>query len=223
MKFGEIVAPSIKELFIQKIEGMILSGALKPGERLPTERELADEMNISKTIVHEGIRELSRLGFLDVVSRKGVTVADYAQNGNLDTLMAIMKYNGGYLNTSTAKSLEALAAHHTKEDIAKLEQLLAETYKAKEDGIHALSQAMFLFHRTIIFLSGNTITPLILNAFLVAGLSFWEDYILTVGEDASLERLEIFLDYIRNGRGKELADLQKEWLEAYKRQKYMAD
>ena len=100
MKFGEIIAPSIKELFIQKIEGMILSGALKPGERLPTERELADEMNISKTIVHEGIRELSRLGFLDVVSRKGVTVADYAQNGNLDTLMAIMKYNGGYLNTS---------------------------------------------------------------------------------------------------------------------------
>ena len=46
MKFGEIIAPSIKELFIQKIEGMILSGALKPGERLPTERELADEMNI---------------------------------------------------------------------------------------------------------------------------------------------------------------------------------
>lgn len=103
MKFGEIVAPSIKELFIQKIEGMILSGALKPGERLPTERELADEMNISKTIVHEGIRELSRLGFLDVVSRKGVTVADYAQNGNLDTLMAIMKYNGGYLNPQTGK------------------------------------------------------------------------------------------------------------------------
>ena len=181
--------------------------------------------------------ETRRVGYkvMEYLRAKGVTVADYAQNGNLDTLMAIMKYNGGYLNTSTAKSLldvraflecpalEALAAHHTQEDIAKLEQLLAETYKAKEDGIHALSQAMFLFHRTIIFLSGNTITPLILNAFLVAGLSFWEDYILTVGEDASLERLELFLDYIRNGRGKELADLQREWLEAYKRQKYMAD
>ncbi len=70
-------------------------------------------------------------------------VADYAQNGNLDTLMAIMKYNGGYLNTSTAKSLldvraflecpalEALAAHHTQEDIAKLEQLLAENLQGK--------------------------------------------------------------------------------------------
>lgn len=200
---------------------MILSGALKPGERLPTERELADEMNISKTIVHEGIRELSRLGFLDVVSRKGVTVADYAQNGNLDTLMAIMKYNGGYLNPQTAKSLldvraflecpalEALAAHHTQEDIAKLEQLLAETYKAK-GGWHPcpftgdvpLSPHDHFFKWKYDYTAD-------LNAFLVAGLSFWEDYILTVGEDASLERLEIFLDYIRNGKGKELADLQK--------------
>lgn len=100
-------------------------------------------------------------------------------------------------------ALEALAAHHTKEDIAKLEQLLAETYKAKVDGIHALSQAMFLFHRTIIFLSGNTITPLILNAFLVAGLSFWEDYILTVGEDASLERIRnLFRLYFETERAR---------------------
>ena len=31
MDFGQIVAPTIKELFIERIEGMILSGALKPG------------------------------------------------------------------------------------------------------------------------------------------------------------------------------------------------
>ena len=62
MKFGEIIAPSIKELFIQKIEGMILSGALKPGERLPTERELADEMNISQTIVHEDVYKRQSIG-----------------------------------------------------------------------------------------------------------------------------------------------------------------
>ena len=44
MEFREIVAPSIKELFVQQFEGMILSGQLQPGEKLPTERELADEM-----------------------------------------------------------------------------------------------------------------------------------------------------------------------------------
>ena len=79
MVFREIVAPTVKELFVQQLEGMILSGELRPGDRLPTERELADEMKISKTVVHEGLRELHRLGFLDIASRRGVTVADYAR------------------------------------------------------------------------------------------------------------------------------------------------
>ena len=48
MEFGQIVAPTIKELFIERIEGMILSGQLKPGERLPSERDLAEQMKISK-------------------------------------------------------------------------------------------------------------------------------------------------------------------------------
>ena len=53
MPFQEISAPSLRELFIQQLEGLILSGELCPGDRLPTERELADEMKISKTVVHE--------------------------------------------------------------------------------------------------------------------------------------------------------------------------
>ena len=86
MDFRPIVAPSIRELFIQQLEGAILSGQLKPGDRLPTERELADTMHISKTVVHEGLRELHRLGFLDIASRRGVTVADYAQTGSLEKI-----------------------------------------------------------------------------------------------------------------------------------------
>ena len=71
MKLGEIVAPTIKELFVQRLEELILSGELRPGDPLPTEREIADEMKISKTTVHEGLRELIRLGFLETEGRKG--------------------------------------------------------------------------------------------------------------------------------------------------------
>lgn len=35
MVFREIVAPTVKELFVQQLEGMILSGELRPGDRLP--------------------------------------------------------------------------------------------------------------------------------------------------------------------------------------------
>ncbi|MGM9590040.1 MAG: FadR/GntR family transcriptional regulator, partial [Faecousia sp.] len=44
----------MKELFIQRIEDLILSGDLKPGDKLPSERELSEEMKVSKTVVHEG-------------------------------------------------------------------------------------------------------------------------------------------------------------------------
>ena len=132
MVFREIVAPTVKELFVQQLEGMILSGELRPGDRLPTERELADEMKISKTVVHEGLRELHRLGFLDIASRRGVTVADYAQTGSLETLRAIMDFHGGIPDRKTALSIlrlryyleapamEELAARHTAADMAAL-------------------------------------------------------------------------------------------------------
>ena len=75
MPFQEISSPSLRKLFVQQLEGLILSGELRPGDRLPTERELADEMKISKTVVHEGIRELRRQGNnlnqLVVMARQG--------------------------------------------------------------------------------------------------------------------------------------------------------
>ena len=63
MVFREIVAPTVKELFVQQLEGMILSGELRPGDRLPTERELADEMKISKAVVHEDCGSCTGWGF----------------------------------------------------------------------------------------------------------------------------------------------------------------
>ena len=104
-KFEAIVAPTITEIFEQQIQGMILSGRLKTGEKLPTERELADSMRVSKSIVHLGIKNLERQGFLKIVPRHGVYVADFSETGNVDTLLALLKYNGGRLDRETVESL----------------------------------------------------------------------------------------------------------------------
>ena len=89
MDFGQIVAPTIKELFIERIEGMILSGTLKPGDRLPSERDLAEQMKISKTIVHIGLEDLARMGFLEVTPRRGTVVADFAETGDAERHTAL--------------------------------------------------------------------------------------------------------------------------------------
>ena len=154
MKFKAINTLSIKELFISQIEEMILSGELKPGDKLPTERELADEMNISKTIVHDGIRELARIGFLDVISRKGIYVADYTFTGNLETLLAVIRYRGDTLDSKMITSLldvriylecpalEILCASRTEDDIARLEILQSDMKKALDADIESFANTL---------------------------------------------------------------------------------
>ena len=189
MKFKAINTLSIKELFISQIEEMILSGELKPGDKLPTERELADEMNISKTIVHDGIRELARIGFLDVVSRKGIYVANYTSTGNLETLLAIIRYRGNTLDAKMLASLldvrlylecpalEIPCASRTDADLARLESLQEDMKKALDANIESFANTLFLYRRTIASLSGNCISPMVMNTFFTASIAAWTDQI----------------------------------------------
>lgn len=227
MAFREIVAPTVKELFVQQLEGMILSGELRPGDRLPAERELADEMKISKTVVHEGLRELHRLGFLDIASRRGVTVADYAQTGSLETLRAIMDFHGGIPDAKTAGSIlqlryylegpamEELAMRHTAADMAALHALQQQAELAAQQSVSAFAEALFRYHRGITFLSGNTITPLIFNAFATVNLEFWKEYIQVTGVECCLERLTQFTGYIEAGEGQQASALLRRGLEQF--------
>lgn len=233
MRFGEIVAPSMKQLFIDRMADFILSGELKPGEKLPSERELADEMKISKTVVHEGIRELARCGFLDVVTRKGVTVADYANTGNIDTLIAIMNRNARHLDSRTAASLldlrcylecpafEALGIRRTDKDLETLEacEKNAASHAQNSGSGNLFAEALYQYHRTVMRLSGNTITPLILNALTPAVLPFWMDYEQLEGTQAALDRLSQFTAYIRNREGEKASRLLRSGIDEYKKER----
>ena len=213
MPFQEISSPSLRELFVQQLEGLILSGELRPGDRLPTERELADEMKVSKTVVHEGLRELHRLGFLQVESRKGVTVADYAQTGSLETLMAIMDYHGGLPDKKTASSILDLRYFLEAPALRALQQTAEE---ASLSGVGPLAEALLRYHRGVTFLSGNTITPLIFNAFARVNLEFWSDYVRLEGIARSLHTLSRFTQLIEAGEGDAAAELLRQGLERFR-------
>ena len=185
-------------------------------------------MKISKTVVHEGLRELHQLGFLQVESRKGVTVADYAQTGSLETLMAIMDYHGGLPDKKTASSildlryyleapaLRQLAARHTPGDLAALRALQQKAEEASLSGVGPLAEALLRYHRGVTFLSGNTITPLIFNAFARVNLEFWSDYVHLEGIARSLHTLSRFTKLIEAGEGDAAAELLRQGLERFR-------
>ena len=85
---------SEREQFLDRMLKEILSGQRKPGDRLPTESELAEQYGLRKTNVHLGLQELERLGFLRVVPRHATYVAPYWERANLETLAAIMTHGG---------------------------------------------------------------------------------------------------------------------------------
>lgn len=211
MAFKKIDAPSIKELFLSQIEEMILSGELKPNDRLPTERELAETMGISKTIVHEGIRELARMGFLDVVSRQGVYVADYTNTGNIDTLFAIIRFRGGMPDKKMLISLldirlglecpaiRDIALRQDPEDIRTLEELQENMRKAFDADIDTFATTLFMYRKALASLSGNVISPLIMNAFFTASVPAWADYCEYTGRRNTYRALVQTTWYIRNG------------------------
>lgn len=228
MKFRQINTLSIKELFISQLEEMILSGELEPGEKLPTEREIADEMNISKTIVHEGIRELSRIGFLDVVSRQGVYVADYTSTGNLDTLFAIIRYRGGMPDRKMITSLldvrlylecpalEILAEKHTEKDILQLEELQNNVKKAFTADIETFASALFVYRRTIVVLSKNCISSLVMNAFFTSTISAWTNFTEFIGKENIYENLVKTTDCIRTGDAATAKELFRKHIEKFR-------
>ncbi|QVK17625.1 FadR family transcriptional regulator [Mycoplasmatota bacterium] len=175
MKFNEIVAPSMKELFIKAIENTILSGELKIGEKLPTERELANQMKISRTIVNLGLNELEKKGFIVIVPRQGVYVADYIRNGRLEILMSIINYNGGKFDKKTFYSLMEFrminegegaylaALNRTEQDIELMEALYEKMLNG--GSYEEISQLIFDFHHAVLCATGNYIYPLVHNAF----------------------------------------------------------
>lgn len=200
MEFEQLYAPSLKELFIQKLQSMILSGELPMGQKLPSERELCQQMGVSRAVVNGGIAELAHRGFLDVLPRQGAFVADYRRHGNLKTLTAIMEYNGGVLGKEEIRSilevrwgLEQMALHRvidnaTDAQLEKLGPYVDELRKLPPPSQAA--ELAFRFHHEMTLIGGNNILPLIYTSFKVPCVSLWARFCRKYGVAALYNNIE---------------------------------
>ncbi len=183
MGFSKITALSMTDLFVQQVENMILSGELAIGEQLPPARELAVRMGVSRTVVTAGLVELEKLGFVEIKPRQGVYVCDYRRRGTMETLVAIMRYNGGALRKNEVRSLletrdamESMCMRLVVEraDAAGLEALapVLESIRASRDNDEA-AENIFLFHHELAVLSGNVLMPLLYHSFRPQSVHLW--------------------------------------------------
>lgn len=186
MGFQKISSLSLTDLFVQQIENMILSGELEVGEQLPSARELSVKMGVSRPVISAGVVELEKLGFVEICPRQGIFVSDYRRKGTLETLVAIMRYNGGAMRNNEVKSLmetrsalerlcvRLLIENATDEELGSLAPLL-DSIKSAKDNDEAAERA-FRFHHEMAVLSGNVLLPLMYYSFHPESVYLWSRF-----------------------------------------------
>lgn len=150
--FQKIKPKKISDEVYEQIKSIILSGKLKPGERLPPERDLALEMGVSRTSLREAIQRLEAQGFLYQVQGGGTFVKTIT-NGILDSAVEefVKRDEAIFDLMEIRKILETWGAHTaairaTAEEIDTMKRYLDEMREAKEKGqIGHISDANFHF------------------------------------------------------------------------------
>jgi DNA-binding FadR family transcriptional regulator len=169
--------PSLKEACVSRLAGLILSGQLRMGERLPPERELAKSLGVSRPVVHQAITDLEAKGLVEIVPRKGVFVNDFRTHGSCALLTTLLSYHEGALDERFFASLVDLrllmetetarlaALNRSEEQLQHLQGFLVRETQTDLEDADAVAELDFGFHRLVALASDNVMYPLIINSF----------------------------------------------------------
>ena len=155
------------EQIVQQIEESILKGALKPGDQLPAERDLAQRFGVSRTAVREAVKALREKGLVEAYSGRGTFITDgtsHAVRQSLDLMVKIGQPEGSTHLAEVRAILEpeiaALAATRAQEsDLATMREAVTVMDRAGQDP-DSYIEADLDFHLALAEAAAN---PLILS------------------------------------------------------------
>jgi DNA-binding FadR family transcriptional regulator len=148
---------------IEKLRAMIVSGELRPGDRLPREADLATTLGLSRNSLREAVRALSLVRILDVRQGDGTYVSSLAADSLLEALNFIVEFH------HDASVLELLEVRRILEPAASaraavlitaptIEHVAEILGRANADSpVEDLVKADVEFHRAIALAAGNSV------------------------------------------------------------------
>ncbi len=153
---------SLTDEAVKQIRNEVAAGRYRPGDRLPSERELSEALQIGRSTVREALRVLKAMGIVEIKQGKGA----YVKSATSDSLEAIrdwfVQHEYEIIDFMEARaSIEThsvrLAAERAKKaDIKLLRSILADFEKAlEEDDAVALATTDEAFHTAIMRAAHN--------------------------------------------------------------------
>ncbi|MEM9918449.1 MAG: FadR/GntR family transcriptional regulator [Bacteroidota bacterium] len=202
--FQEIKIESPVDKIIRQIRELITSGQLKPGDKLPPERKLAERLGIGRSHVRDAIKKLEFYGILKTLPQSGTIVAGMgiaALEGLISDVLMIENSDFGSLVETRVlletESAKLAAMRRTDQDLLDIKAAL-QAYADKINSGQPAVEEDLMFHLKIAEASKNTvlktlmliITPDIINNFIKLDICK-DDRSLS-----ALEEHEIILEHI---------------------------
>ena len=138
--FKSIKHVKVSDEIINQVKTLISEGRLKPGDRLPPERDLVKEFSVSRPPLREALNSLVAMGFLEIKGKR-TFIKSITTESMQDPLSLIIKADTQKIFDliEVRKAIETWGAYHaaqraTEEDINQLKNIIEEMKKAFQSG-----------------------------------------------------------------------------------------
>lgn len=163
MNFRPIKTKKVYEEIIEQVKKMIVEGVLSPNDKLISERELADQLKVSRSAVREAFRALEAMGIIDIRHGEGTFVKAVSSETLVEVLVMACMFDKDTTRElmELRKILEVESAglaslRHTADELDSMEQALCRMKKDIESGDLG-EEADWLFHYAIAEATHNSI------------------------------------------------------------------
>lgn len=164
--FQQVEPVRLYQRIVQQVEEAIASGQLKPGQRLPSERDLVAQFGASRPTVREALRVLESNGL--VRSRpgdpNGPEILPFSPNGLAKQMTRLVQVEEMSIAELVSfrmildGSASLLAARlRSQEELASMDETIAVMEAAIEKGYHEFSEADVAFHDVVALASRNAL------------------------------------------------------------------
>lgn len=217
-KLKKINAPTLTDEVEQRLLDYLLKNGYKPGNAIPGELELAENLGVSRSIVREALSRFRMLGLIESKKRRGMTMSYPDLFSGIERLM-----NPQILNDETAKDIfefrlvlemglaDLIFARKTKKDISDLEKILEKEVSAPKRAIAKKCEVEF--HSRLYQMTGNN-TLMRFHSLLWPVFIYIEELETKMGEKPALSRVshQHILDHLKNGTPESYQNAMREHL-----------
>ncbi|SHN56734.1 FadR/GntR family transcriptional regulator [Desulfitobacterium chlororespirans] len=154
---------NLSEKVVSQIIQALNTGNLKPGDRLPPEREMCEMFSVSRTVIRDALKTLAGLGVVTVRHGTGTFINEATDEpGDISRLASLLQISRGTMEELfqvrgilESKAVFWCAQNATDEDIAELEDIVRSAEHPENEGKLALFDAEF--HLKICEAAGNRV------------------------------------------------------------------